>query len=154
MDQHPTSSHVAASHDLRHLLSQDHTRLDRLFQDLLNAFEADARTQVAQLWNEFDNDLRAHLQLEEEHLLPKFLEFNAPEALALMREHQSIRDRLLQLGVGVDLHLTRHGQVADFVRELRAHAQREDALMYRWSTQHVRDPELNKSVAQRLLGRR
>jgi Hemerythrin HHE cation binding domain len=151
MDQPLASTHTPASDDLGQLLSRDHTRLDRLFQDLLDAFAADARMDVAKLWNEFDRDLRAHLQLEEEHLLPKFLEFNAPEALALTREHQSIRDRLLQLGVGVDLHLTRHAQVADFINELRAHAKREEALMYRWSNQNVRDPELHKSLMQRLF---
>jgi hemerythrin superfamily protein len=150
MDQTPAQSHARASDDLGVLLSQDHARLDRLFQDLLEAFEADARTEVARLWTQFDNDLRAHMQLEEEHLLPKFLEFNAPEALALMREHQSIRDQLLQLGIGVDLHLTRHEKVAEFVRDLRAHATREDDLMYRWSTQHVRDGAVRKSLTERL----
>lgn len=153
MEEHPASIPAPESDDLGQLLSQDHARLDRLFQDLLDAFAADARTDVAKLWNEFDRDLRAHLQLEEEQLLPKFLEFNAPEALALMREHQSIRDRLLRLGVGVDLHLTRHGQVADFIRELRAHAQREQALMYRWSSQHVQNRDVHKSVRTRLLTR-
>lgn len=153
MDQDLASTHTSESDDLGQLLNQDHARLDRLFQELLDAFAADARTDVAKLWNEFDRDLRAHLQLEEEQLLPKFLEFNAPEALALMREHQNIRDRLLRLGVGVDLHLTRHGQVADFIRELRAHATREQALMYRWSSQHVHNRDVHKSILSRLLSK-
>ena len=154
MDQTPAQSRAHDSDDLGSLLAQDHARLDRLFQDLLYAFEADARTEVARLWNQFDSDLRAHMQLEEEHLLPKFLDFNAPEAHALMREHQSIRDQLLQLGIGVDLHLVRLEKVAEFVRDLRAHAKREDDLMYRWSTQHVSDGAVRKSVTDRLAATR
>jgi hemerythrin superfamily protein len=150
MHHQPSAIHVSSNEDLQTLLRHDHERLERLFNDLLCAFEADARSDVARLWNEFDRELRGHLLLEEEQLLPKFVDFNAPEALALMREHHSIRDKLLRLGVGVDLHLTRHTQVEDFVRELRAHAKREDELLYRWSEEHVRDPELRSTLRQRL----
>lgn len=139
--------------DLRTLFRRDHERLERLFTDLLYAFEADARGDIPRLWNAFDRELRTHLAIEEEQLLPRFLDFNAPEALSLLREHHSIRDKLLKLGVGVDLHLTRFNQVDDFVRELREHAQREDALFYRWSEEHANDPELRNLLTQRLLGR-
>jgi hypothetical protein len=153
MHHHSSATPVAGGDDLQALLHRDHERLERRFSELLCAFEADARSDVARLWNEFDRDLRAHLAIEEEQLLPKFVDFNAPEALALLREHQSIRDKLLRLGVGVDLHLTRHNQVEDFVAELRAHAKREDALLYRWSEEHVRDPELRSTLKQRLTGK-
>lgn len=128
---------TCAASDLGALLARDHAQLDARFRDLLAAFETDARDDVARLWNEFDSELRAHLLFEEEHLLPTFLDFNAPEALALLREHQSIRDKLLALGVGVDLHATRQEQVAAFVCALRAHAKREDALLYAWAATHV-----------------
>ncbi len=124
-----------------------------MFNDLLCAFEADARADIPRLWNEFDNELRTHLAIEEEQLLPKFLDFNAPEALALLREHHSIRDKLLRLGVGVDLHLTRFNQVDDFVRELREHAAREDGLFYRWSEEHANEPELRGLLKQRLASK-
>ena len=39
----------------------------------------------------------------------------------------------LELGVGVDLHITRDEQVEQFIRDLRAHAAREDALLYQWA---------------------
>jgi len=138
--------------DLRLLLSREHARLDRLFRELLAAFEADARVDVARLWNEFDADLRAHMQLEEDELMPKFLEFNALDAVDLLRDHQRIRDKLLALGVGVDLHQTRHTQVAEFLRELRAHARREDELMYRWAEQCL-EGEPRQSLLQYLLAK-
>jgi hemerythrin len=144
---------TASADDLRSLLRRDHERLERLFNDLLCAFEADARADIPRLWNEFDRELRTHLTIEEEQLMPRFLDFNAPEALALLREHDSIRDRLLRLGVGVDLHLTRLNQVDDFVRELREHAKREDALFYRWSEEHVEDPGLRALLKQRVASK-
>jgi hypothetical protein len=144
---------AASPDDLRSLLRRDHERLERMFNDLLCAFEADARADIPRLWNEFDQELRSHLAIEEEQLLPKFLDFNAPEALALLREHDSIREKLLRLGVGVDLHLTRFNQVDDFVRELRDHAKREDALFYRWSEEHMSDPELRGLFKQRVASK-
>lgn len=151
MEPHLTSHR--SPDDLRLLLSRDHERLDRLFRDLLAAFEVDARSEVGRLWNEFDGDLRAHMQLEEEQLLPRFEQVDAPEAAALRREHDAIRDKLLQLGVGVDLHFTRHNQVEEFVRELRAHAKREDALMYQWVQTHVQDAEVRRGLVQRLAAK-
>ncbi|HEX6240738.1 MAG TPA: hypothetical protein VFZ61_07590, partial [Polyangiales bacterium] len=64
MHTHLPHSSRPRTEDLRQLLSRDHERLDRLFRDLLCAFEADARQDVARLWNEFDGDLRLHLRLE------------------------------------------------------------------------------------------
>jgi hemerythrin superfamily protein len=153
MKPHLTAPRSAGPEDLRQILSRDHERLDRLFRDLLSAFEADARIEEGRLWNEFDTDLRAHMQLEEEQLLPKFAEVNASEAAALRREHDVLRSKLLQLGVGVDLHCTRHSQVEDFVRELRAHAKREDELMYGWVQSHVNDPEVRRGIVQRLAAK-
>jgi hypothetical protein len=37
--------------ELRILLREDHDRLDRLFADLLSAFNADARDDAARLWS-------------------------------------------------------------------------------------------------------
>jgi hypothetical protein len=149
MEQHRAST-TATNGDLRELLGREHAHLDRLFRDLLYAFEADARMEVGRLWNQFDAELRTHMTLEEEHLLPQFLEFNAPEAAALLREHDQLRDKLLKLGVGVDLHLTRFTQVDEFVAQLRAHAKREDALMYRWAQELTKDSGLRRTLLQRL----
>lgn len=130
-------SHDAPSADLRVTLREDHERLDKLFADLLAAFRADAREDAARLWNEFDMGLRHHMEIEERHIFPAFSNVNAPEAAALLGEHERIRARLLELGIGVDLHLTRDYQVEEFVRDLRFHAAREDALMYQWAQREL-----------------
>lgn len=150
----PLPSHRSTRpEDLRRLFTRDHEQLDRLFRDLLAAFEADARLEAAQLWYVFEADLRAHMQLEEELLLPRFAEKHASEALALFREHDEIREKLLQLGVGVDLHATRYSQVEELVRMLRAHARREDELLYRWTDSHVTRNAERRGILERLATR-
>jgi hemerythrin-like domain-containing protein len=131
--------------DLRRMLSADHERLERLFIELIAAFEADAREDVACLWSEFDVGLRTHLQLEEQHIFPEFGKAHAAEVAALLRDHELIRAQLLELGVGVDLHITNDERVERFIDRLRAHAAREDALMYQWAA-HQLPPEADSPI--------
>ena len=156
LDMQPNTekrSRRAPSTDLRRLLREDHERLERLFAELLAAFQADARPQAASLWTDFDAALQAHLLLEEQYILPEFAKRDAAEAAALTEEHDRIRQRLLELGVGVDLHLTNDDQVEAFLRGLRQHAAREDALMYRWA-QRALHPEARSSVLHWLGAKR
>ena len=122
---------------LRVRLTRDHARLDQLFAELQAAFDADARADAARLWGELDRRLEAHMDFEERHLLPSFRAVNRREADELLREHDFIRHRLIELGVGVDLHLLRTEVVADFLALLRGHARREDALLYRWAEREL-----------------
>jgi hemerythrin-like domain-containing protein len=122
---------------LRALLARDHRELDRLFEALLNALQADAREDALRLWSAFDDGLCRHMTLEEKHLLPLLRKQDAREVEALLAEHDEIRAKLAELGVGVDLHEIRVQTVSDFVEQLRRHASREDALAYRWAQQNV-----------------
>lgn len=119
---------------LRELLATDHARLERLFDQLVEAFRADATEEAALAFSRFDEGLQAHLAFEEHHTLPVFARLAPAEAAALAREHEQIRARLTALCVDVDVHLARAGSVLDFVRLLRAHARHEDALMGLWSS--------------------
>jgi hemerythrin-like domain-containing protein len=134
--------------NLRGALVTEHAELHRLFQDVLEAFRADARVEAGRLWNQFDRRLQAHMAMEEQHLLPVFEQVDAPEAAALRREHDKLRNRLLQLGIGVDLHLTNQKQIEGFVEEFEAHARREDKLLYRFAEQTLS----NESARQVALG--
>lgn len=139
------TSKRAPNRDLRRMLREDHERLECLFDDLLMAFKADAREDAARLWTDFDAGLRTHLQLEEQHIFPEFAKAQAAEVTALEREHEQIRRRLLELGVGVDLHLTNDSHVEQFIQELRLHAAREDSLMYQWATRELH-PEASSYI--------
>jgi len=122
---------------LRMLLTRDHRELDRLFDALLEALQADAREDALRLWSAFDDGLCRHMALEEKDLLPLMHERDAGEVEALLREHDEIRAQLADLGVGVDLHEIRVQTVSDFIEQLRRHARREDALAYRWAQANV-----------------
>jgi len=134
---------------LRALLVRDHQELDHLFEALLDALQADARQEALQLWTAFDDGLCQHMALEEEELLPLLRRHDPQEVEALLREHDEIRAKLAELGVGVDLHEIRVQTVSDFIEQLRRHAQREDALAYRWSQQNL--PSASEDVVRKAL---
>ena len=141
----PVPSHRAS---LRGMLIQDHQRLERLFVDLLAAFNADAREDTSRLWGEFDSGLNTHMAFEERLLLPAFSADHPSEAQALLAEHEQIRRTLSELGVGLDLHLARTEVVSDFIARLRSHARREDELMYRWAERNT--PQLAQVLLEQV----
>ncbi|MEO8178896.1 MAG: hemerythrin domain-containing protein [Deltaproteobacteria bacterium] len=142
----PEKAPAAERAGLRDRLTRDHARLERLFEELRAALDADASQDAARLWGELDQGLGAHMAFEECHVLPAFRTVDRREADDLLREHVLIRRRLIELGVGVDLHLVRVEVVADFIALLRAHARREDALLYLWAEQAL--PESAQSLFQ------
>ena len=150
-----TQSQPTFRASLLEVLTEDHERLERLFVDLLAALNADARDDAARLWSEFDTGLCWRMALEERSLLPAFRETEREEANALLLEHEQIRSRSSELGVGLDLHLTRADVMADFLLLLRTHARREDALLYRWAARkmpHLERAELGQAPVTRREG--
>lgn len=133
MQTRQATSALHPDESLRAELKGDHERLRALFDKTVAAFQANERTDAAHLWSEFDAALQRHLELEERHILPLFAQVDPKETASLAHEHEEIRRKLLELGVGVDLHLARADRVEAFVRALEDHAAREDALMYRWA---------------------
>jgi hemerythrin-like domain-containing protein len=121
---------------LRSLMLDEHVRLDtlveRLFAAVVNATEG-----VAKLWSEFDVELRKHLELEEERILPAFSHAYPTEAVRIEIEHAKIREALLELGAAVDSHEARTDMLAQFVDLLQKHTLRENAFIYRWSDEQL-----------------
>jgi hemerythrin-like domain-containing protein len=129
----PTATTAAPLSDIQRSMREDHARLERVFEAVLAAFQADARAELSELWARFESGLRRHFELEEQLMLPRFKSSQPLEAAQLALEHVAILKKLEQLGINVDLHLTRADVVADFIATIRAHAAREDALMYVWA---------------------
>jgi hemerythrin-like domain-containing protein len=129
---------------LRALLARDHRELDQLFDALPNALRADAREDALRLWAAFDDGLCRHMALEERHILPVLGQQDAEEVARLSREHDEIRAKLAELGVDVDLHTISAQMVSDFIGQLRSHAQREEALAYRWAEANLPVAEQQK----------
>lgn len=121
--------------DLRELLLVDHRRLEQLSEQLQDAFDADAREDTQALWTELERRLEAHFKVEERLLFPRFGNLDATETRALSAEHRLLRERLAELGVGVDLKAVRADVARGFLDMLRAHAAREDVLLYRWANE-------------------
>lgn len=111
----------------------DHAEISALLDEVLVAFRCGDRDVAAAAFTRFEKRLGAHLSLEDELLLPELERIDPKEAAALAADHRQIRTRLTELGLGVDLHLTRASAVSELVEMLRAHAHREDALLYRWA---------------------
>lgn len=142
-----TTAVLSAS--LRQYLGHDHVELSTLFDRLVAAFEGGDREDAAAMFRTFEQRLTAHLDFEDAHLLPAFAKVDAQEAAALAAAHQAIRTRLTELGVGVDLHLTRASAVTAMVTALRAHAAREDVLLYQWADVAL-DTPTRRSLLERL----
>ena len=136
--QEQSTSTGAPAVDVQTLLRREHAQLETLFEELVTAFRAGDREESAALWNAFESDLEAHMVLEEKLILPEFAKVDAAEAAQLAGEHAAIRTSLSELGIGVDLHCTNLDAVEAFIRLLKAHAKREDALMYRWARKNLR----------------
>jgi hypothetical protein len=128
-----------------HML-RDHHHLEDEYCRLLEAIEVDAPT-VRELWTELEHGLLAHMEAEERYMLPAFATVDRVEALALLREHGQIRELLLELGVAIDLHLLRFERSKEFIAALRAHASREDKLLYRWADKHLTSTQAAAAIS-------
>jgi hemerythrin-like domain-containing protein len=85
-------------------------------------------------WSRFERELSSHLDLEEHEILPAFARAHLAEAQGLRDEHTAIRAALTEMGVDLDLHCLRADRVEAFIQLLRAHARREDGLLYPWAS--------------------
>jgi hemerythrin-like domain-containing protein len=133
----PAGTSTATSADtMDRFMSASHRQLERTFQRLLSAVEAGG-PDMRELWTELDRGLLAHMEAEERFVLPAFARIDPDEAAALLREHGEIRQQLLELGIAIDLHCIRFAQSRRFIETLRAHADREDRLMYRWADERL-----------------
>jgi hemerythrin len=133
---------------LRDILGRDHRRLEKLFDYLLEEFEAGDRAGTQKMWTRFEGGLTAHLNAEEKYLLPIFGKAYPAEAAALLHEHQLIRARVEELGVGVELHLVNLAIARELVETLRAHARREDEMMYGWAEREAGLAELEALASE------
>jgi len=120
------------------VLSEHHRALDEQLERLIAEAQRLHGEALRACWSRFEAELLRHLDYEEAAILPAFARRHADEARAIRNEHARIRAALLDLGVSLDLHALRCEAVKDFASQLRAHARREDALLYPWARRCVR----------------
>jgi hemerythrin-like domain-containing protein len=141
---------IVRSRSLRDVMTADHREMSLLFEELVAAFRDGERDQAAAMFTLFERRLEAHLAFEDATMLPRLRRDYPVEAAQITADHRAIRERLIELGISVDLHLARASWVTDFVELLREHAEREDALVYVWagrSPTHLDTVALLRSLA-------
>jgi len=128
---------------LHRRLLADHEDLEKLFEPLASAFRSDDWELASETYGELQARIAAHLRVEEDLLFPELVKVLPAEEEQLRHEHDAIRTRVLELGIGVDLHQTTLGGLADLATMLRRHAAREDRLLYRWAHRHFGEPVIH-----------
>lgn len=132
---------------LQEFLRLDHARLHQSFDQLLGAFRSDDAESLRDAWSRFEAGLYGHLEAEERFLIPLFRAAHPREAEALLTQHAVFRRALADLGVGIDLKLVKLDMAEDLVAALRAHADREEHLLYDWADREL-GPAAHDRVAE------
>jgi nucleotide-binding universal stress UspA family protein len=114
------------------VLRGEHEHLERVYADFLAAYAEGDWADVRAQWDVFEPALLAHMDLEEEVLLPTFRAIDPREAGAIVREHDDLRALLGTLSVLVDLHAVPARDAEELVARLQAHAVRERLFLYPW----------------------
>jgi len=115
-------------------LIQEHQALDTLFEEIANRVHCGDTAALDESWTALESRLLAHFDYEESHLLPRFESIDPAEALRIREEHKLVRRALQDTGVAIELHTVREQNVEEFLTLLRAHAAREEKLLYPWSS--------------------
>ncbi len=111
-------------------LAHEHHDLNRLYEDLANRVHCGDTATIDAAWGPLETRLRAHLDFEEQELLPLFREVAPMTAQEILGEHVQIRRALSEIGVAIELHAIREESMAEFLTLLRAHGEREEATLY------------------------
>ncbi len=118
---------------------EHHRRLERMCDELIETLRVGDARQACRQWSALDQELSEHMALEEQLLFPRLAELEPAEVESLRSEHQELRRDVAELGVAVDLHRASEPVAKAFFDRLRAHAAREDVLLYRWADRQLRD---------------
>jgi hemerythrin-like domain-containing protein len=119
------------------VLAEHHGELDHQLETLVSRARDGDQADLRSEWSAFERGLLRHLEQEEAEILPGFARDDAVGAREILSDHARIRRALLELGLSRDLHLLRAAAVEQFAEQLRAHARREEAVLYAWASRHV-----------------
>lgn len=125
------------AHGPRFLLACHHDELDAACAELrAKAYADDPRALIEQA-RAFERAMIAHLDAEEEHILPAYAAFDPGDARTIREQHAELRSRLMQLVIDAELHCICMARIDDMIAALRAHAAEEDRRMYPWARLHL-----------------
>lgn len=119
--------------NVRESLGQDHKAIGRHLSYLANAVEGADFPTILEVFREIDRGLRAHMEGEERYLFGHFEEQYPTEIRELRFEHEHFKKTLDELVVQTEIHTLRKESIDDLVARLRAHADKENRTLYKWS---------------------
>jgi hemerythrin-like domain-containing protein len=111
-------------------LDQDHRDIETLLDGLAHQ-AATSSPALRATFNQLEQRLMTHMELEEQYLLPLVEASHHAEAERTRLEHDRIRQLISELGLAMELRTAREHQVRDLIQVLREHADREDFTIYR-----------------------
>lgn len=114
-------------------LDQDHRELSQLLWRLSQDARDPSGLELQATWRELEHRLLAHLDAEEQFLLPLVEASHPFQVECTRREHGEIRRIVAELGIAVELHTVRESAISELVRTIDEHAEREDRTLYRFA---------------------
>jgi hypothetical protein len=136
--------------DIREQMMVEHQNVENLLGEIKHVVLKNDPRLLCEAWRRFERDLEDHLRFEERQLLTPFSQVNPTEAAALRAEHEEIRRRIGELGIGTDLHLVRAETVDQLIAQLRAHGEREDRTLYVWAMEHLPAETIERIWSERV----
>lgn len=133
-------------------MGQDHDWLDRLFSEF-QAMKGSDFTKAKYAFSEFNRGLRRHIVWEEEILFPLFddqtgMQDRGPTAVMRM-EHRQIKGLIEQIHNRVAGGETNTDEFEQGLLDLlRAHNQKEEAILYPWIDQILSEQEADGTLAR------
>jgi hemerythrin-like domain-containing protein len=124
---------------LRQEFGAHHRALEQLFEQVCASLRSGNADEARRLWTTLDRELDAHIELEEREMFPRLAEHQPAEVEGLRSAHVELRRQVAELGTAVDLKQLSEATATAFFDKLRAHAAREDSLLYRWADRELRD---------------
>lgn len=117
----------------RLLLPEHHAAIERACVLLRTSALADDPLDLVARYRALEHALLAHMNAEEELLLPAYALQFPDDAAAIRAAHEALRHDLYRLGVDVELRCLRLGAIDRMIATLRDHAAHEDRLLYPWA---------------------
>ena len=135
----------------RVLLETDHRELEGRIERLVLLLREEDPGAAIKAFQSFEEALLAHFDVEEMYVFKSLEEDDPAEVRALREDHDAIRRALGTLGLAFELHTIRAEMFDAFCDRLRAHAEREDSLLYGHAERHL-TVSIARAIYQRLRG--
>ncbi len=127
-------------------LRRDHARFADAYAGLRAACQKGEWADVREQFRIFAEALRAHMDAEEQHVVPAFRDVRPNPAATIVAEHDELRRQLEAISLDVDRHAVPTAQIEELIQRVRAHEVREERLLYPWVdepiTNHASDRAL------------